>query len=94
MLGFVLGKDGNLHAFFEAFKHYGEQLTDGEYALLRELVHLTREPGSTVNMAQKLAISSDELATQLTSLKAYGLIDYWTKPQSSDDARLPALIIR
>lgn len=93
MLGFVLGTDGSLSTFFEAFKQTGDQLTTAEYDLLKELVHLARHPGIVVNLAQKLALTTAELDAQMTHLQDLGLIAYWSGT-ADHQSSMPVLLVR
>ncbi|HIW71791.1 MAG TPA: hypothetical protein H9875_04100 [Candidatus Levilactobacillus faecigallinarum] len=80
MLGYVLGKDGNFESFVETLYQKGDHLSDTEVRLLQELITQAQYPGNSVNMAEKLSLTSTELAANLVQLKADGLIDYWGQP--------------
>ncbi|MGP4115918.1 hypothetical protein [Levilactobacillus zymae] len=79
MLGYVLGRDGDIHDFIETLKRVHGSLDDSEIQLVRELVELATHPGYTINMAEKLSLTSVELSDYLQHLRACGLIDYWEK---------------
>lgn len=83
MLGYVLGRDGDIHDFIETLKRVHGELEYDEIRLMRELIELTAHPGNVVNMAEKLNLTSVELSNYLQHLRACGLIDYWSDREKS-----------
>lgn len=83
MLGYVLGRDGNLSDFIQTLRQVQFKLTDREWDVLQALVQLAAVPGEVVNMAEKLNLSSVELTTVLQHLRQMGLINYWSAHQAT-----------
>lgn len=83
MLGFVLGKAGDIEDFIASLYRTKDQLTKEEIDLLSELVQLAQMPGTSINVASKLGWSSAALQRQLAGLKRLGLIDYWEETPSA-----------
>ncbi|MDT6980487.1 hypothetical protein [Levilactobacillus zymae] len=83
MLGYVLGRDGDIREFVATLKRLYGELDYNEIRLVRELLELTAHPGYVVNMAEKLNLTSSELSHCLRHLRACGLIDYWSDSEKS-----------
>ncbi|GEO68455.1 hypothetical protein [Levilactobacillus acidifarinae] len=83
MLGYVLGRDGDIHDFIETLKRVHGELDYDEIQLVRELIELATHPGYTINMAKKLNLTSVELSDYLQHLRVCGLIDYWSDSEKT-----------